>query len=152
MTPSSNGPVDPLDRRIGDVERTAALDALGKHLAAGRLDVTEFSDRSGRVATARTGRELSALFDDLPQPHPPVPTGTPPLPPRDLTPLHPAPVRRASAPPARSESRDSVVVGVVSVGALVIFLLLGRFIPMAWLVFLAVPVVVLALRARQSGR
>jgi hypothetical protein len=63
-----------------------------------------------------------------------------------------APVRRSAATPARTESRDSALVGIVAVGALVVFLLLGRFVPMAWLVFLAVPVVVLALRARQSGR
>lgn len=92
------------------------------------------------------------LFDDLPQPHPPLPTGPAPLPPRDLTPIVPAPVRRAATPPARTEGRDSVVVGIVAVSALVVFLVVGRFFPMAWIVFLAVPVVVLALRARQNGR
>lgn len=56
--------------RIGDTERDDALRALGDHLAGGRLDAEEYGDRAARVTAARTRGELTALFTDLPQPHP----------------------------------------------------------------------------------
>ncbi|GAA4793048.1 hypothetical protein GCM10023200_30910 [Actinomycetospora chlora] len=61
------------DLRVGDADRTAALDALGVHLGAGRLDVDEFGDRSERAAVAVRRSEIEALFHDLPAPHPPLP-------------------------------------------------------------------------------
>jgi hypothetical protein len=61
------------DLRVGDADRTAALDALGVHLGAGRLDVDEFGDRSERAAVAVHRSDLEALFTDLPGPHPPLP-------------------------------------------------------------------------------
>ena len=67
--------------RVGTAERTAALKALDEHLAAGRLDVDEYGERSARAANAVTAPELAALFDDLPAPHPPLPSGVPPAPP-----------------------------------------------------------------------
>lgn len=150
MSSPTHGPVDPRDRRIGDVERTAALDALGKHLSAGRIDVAEFTERSGAVARARTGRELAALFDDLPAPHPSLPAGPALAAPRDLPPV--TPVRSAVPQRTSAESRDSLAVGIVAVSALLLFLLVGRFVPMAWLIFLTVPLAALVLRARRSGR
>lgn len=56
--------------RIGDTEREQALQALGDHMAAGRLTVDEYGDRSAKVAAAKTRAELAALFTDLPEPHP----------------------------------------------------------------------------------
>ncbi len=56
--------------RIGDTERTSALDALAEHLADGRITLDEYGDRSARVTIARTVDELLELFDDLPAPHP----------------------------------------------------------------------------------
>lgn len=67
------------DLRVGDAERTAALDALGVHLGAGRLDVDEFGDRSERAAGAVHRSELEALFTDLPAPHPPLPRAPAPV-------------------------------------------------------------------------
>lgn len=58
------------DLRIGDAERESAMQALGEHMSAGRLDIDEFGDRSAKVTAARTRAELSALFTDLPAPHP----------------------------------------------------------------------------------
>lgn len=57
---------DPDDLFLSDEERTHALDALGKHYADGRLDSTEFYDRSGAVATARTLGALGEAFSGLP--------------------------------------------------------------------------------------
>ena len=65
--------------RIGTAERTAAMKALDEHLAAGRLQIEEYGERSALAVNAVTAPELAALFDDLPAPHPPLPgvTGPP---------------------------------------------------------------------------
>lgn len=52
--------------RVGDAERSEALDRLGTLFADGYLDVGEFEERTGQAAVARTRGELSMLFDDLP--------------------------------------------------------------------------------------
>ncbi len=71
------------DLRIGDTEREEALRAFGEHFSAGRLDVDEYGERTAKVTTARTWGELTALFADLPEPHPhlpaPQPAATPPV-------------------------------------------------------------------------
>ena len=55
--------------RIGDDERTAAMQALDAHLSAGRLDPDEYGDRVAKVSAARTREDLEVLFVDLPEPH-----------------------------------------------------------------------------------
>ena len=52
--------------RVGDSERSAALDRLGTLFADGYLDVSEFEELTGQSAVARTRGELTTLFDDLP--------------------------------------------------------------------------------------
>ena len=52
--------------RVGDAERSEALDRMGTLFADGYLDVREFEERTGQAAVARTRGELSMLFDDLP--------------------------------------------------------------------------------------
>jgi hypothetical protein len=59
--------------RIGNAERSAAMKALDEHLAAGRLGVEEYADRSAAAANAVYASDLIALFADLPEPHPPLP-------------------------------------------------------------------------------
>src|SRR5919112_1100620 len=76
--------------RIGTAERTAAMKALDEHLAAGRLEIEEYGERSARAANAVTAPELAALFDDLPAPHPELP-GVAPLLPATAPPLLPTP-------------------------------------------------------------
>ncbi|GAB2981120.1 DUF1707 domain-containing protein [Amycolatopsis acidiphila] len=56
--------------RVGDADREAAMTALGEHLSAGRVDIDEYGDRTARVSSAKTRRELLAVFDDLPEPRP----------------------------------------------------------------------------------
>jgi hypothetical protein len=56
------------DIRLSDAERDQAVAELGEHFQAGRLTQEEFDDRSGRALQARTGRDLTALFTDLPRP------------------------------------------------------------------------------------
>lgn len=57
---------DPSQMRVGDPERSEALDRLGEHFANGYLTIHEFEERTGQAATARTQSDLSALFGDLP--------------------------------------------------------------------------------------
>lgn len=52
--------------RVGDADRTDALDRLGSQFADGYLDIREFEERTARAAVAKTRGELSALFADLP--------------------------------------------------------------------------------------
>jgi len=56
----------PGDLRVSDADRDRALAELSEHYQAGRLTLEEFDERSGQALQARTARELSALFTDLP--------------------------------------------------------------------------------------
>lgn len=57
---------DPRQIRVGDAERSTALDNLGEHFANGYLTPAEFEERTGHAAVARTRGDLDALFADLP--------------------------------------------------------------------------------------
>ena len=65
---SSVPPINPRnqDYRIGDTERQKAMDDLGKHFAAGRLDITEYDNRLTNVAEATMMSDLIPIFSDLP--------------------------------------------------------------------------------------
>lgn len=58
---------------MSDAERDQAVSELSEHFQAGRLTLEEFEERSGRALTAKTGRELKALFGDLPRNGAPAP-------------------------------------------------------------------------------
>ncbi|WP_096455822.1 DUF1707 SHOCT-like domain-containing protein [Corynebacterium suranareeae] len=55
------------NQRIGDVERSQALDKLGLYFADGYLDIEEFDTRTGAAAIARTAGDIDVLFSDLPE-------------------------------------------------------------------------------------
>jgi hypothetical protein len=63
--------------RIGDAERSGAVEALGEHFATGRLTREEYDERATRALEARTAADVAPLFADLPAPYPPVLTGRP---------------------------------------------------------------------------
>ena len=63
------------DLRISDAERTEVADLLARHYEDGRLDHAEFDQRIDQAMKARTYRDLSGLFADLP------PAGGPESPP-----------------------------------------------------------------------
>ncbi|WP_327144775.1 DUF1707 SHOCT-like domain-containing protein [Nocardia sp. NBC_01327] len=52
--------------RASDAERAQVADALGRHMAEGRLDVTEYNERLGRVYGTATIEDLRPLLSDLP--------------------------------------------------------------------------------------
>lgn len=59
--------------RVGDAEREAAINALNRHFAEGRLSQTEHDERTSAALTARTYADLDRLFTDLPVLAPPLP-------------------------------------------------------------------------------
>lgn len=54
------------DYRIGDAERQQAMEDLGTHWAAGRLDYEDYEKRLNHVTQAQTRSDISYIFDDLP--------------------------------------------------------------------------------------
>ena len=118
--------------RIGTAERTAAMKALDEHLAAGRLGVEEYGERSAQAANATTAPELAALFTDLPAPHPKLPGVVAPTP-AEVTPAEPG----VASPAVHSDGlavwgpRLMAVVPIVAVG----LFLLTR----SWVFFLLIP-------------
>jgi hypothetical protein len=56
----------PGDLRVSDADRDRAVAQLSEHFQAGRLTLEEFDERSGQALRAKTARELTDLFTDLP--------------------------------------------------------------------------------------
>ena len=65
------------DLRISDAERTEVADLLARHYEDGRLDQAEFDQRLDQAMKARTYKDVSGLFADLPTTGGP---GSPPVP------------------------------------------------------------------------
>jgi hypothetical protein len=104
--------------RIGDREREDAIEALGEHYAAGRLDLDEYGERTAKVTAARVRADIHALFTDLPEPHPRLSAPSPPPPPAADT-----------APPAaptqfRRRQVASATVGLTWLVAIALMILL----------------------------
>lgn len=60
------------DMRVSDADRDRAVSELSAAYQAGRLTAEEFDERSSQALHARTGKELTALFADLPLDQAPV--------------------------------------------------------------------------------
>jgi hypothetical protein len=52
--------------RVSDFERERAIRQLRQHLAAGRIDMDEFTERMGLVYEARTNRDIEQALHELP--------------------------------------------------------------------------------------
>jgi len=145
VTSAGNPPSgsDPSRIRVGDIERNSALEALGEHLASGRLDLDEYGERSAQVIQAKTVADLKALFDDLPPPHPKLPVSLPALPPPSAT-----AARYQSAAPARSDDRTpaqraaQVAIAIAGIVSVVLF-----FITKIWVVFIIPALIAVATSA-----
>jgi hypothetical protein len=62
----SSSPIDPRDLRVSDDERSHVLSLLEKATGRGLIDLGEYTERSAKVTTARTRRDLNAVLLDLP--------------------------------------------------------------------------------------
>lgn len=120
------------DIRIGDTERQQALQVLGEHMSAGRIDIEEYGERSAKITTAKTRGELIALFYDLPDPRP-----------QFAAPMAMFPE------PARAPARkwESAVVPVVGVAVVILFFVAVK----NPLIFLLIPAVAI-LWGQWNGR
>jgi hypothetical protein len=106
--------------RIGDMEREAAVTALGEHYATGRLSKEEYDERATVAYEARTLAALQPLFADLPLPH---------------GPLQPAAPSYRTGPGPRPQKLRGFPWFPVLVVALVLALATGKFF-LFWLVIL----------------
>jgi hypothetical protein len=120
--------------RIGTAERTAAMKALDEHLAAGRLQVEEYGERSALAASATTAPELAALFDDLPAPHPPLPGIRPPEAPWGGPPVAPVPAAPVRPEPTGMQLWGPRLVLLAPLLAVALFVLTRQ-----WVFFLLIP-------------
>ena len=100
VEPSTPDPAAGGARRIGDAERDKAAEYLREHMAAGRLDATEFDERLTRALNAKVGPDLDTLFTDLPDPRP----GTAMVP---TEPFQAPPWQSEPAAPAWLSARDT---------------------------------------------
>lgn len=62
-----NTSLEPASERIGDLERDAICELLGRHYAAGRLSTDEMHYRTAEALRATTRTQLNDLVADLPR-------------------------------------------------------------------------------------
>ncbi|WP_031470052.1 DUF1707 domain-containing protein [Sciscionella sediminilitoris] len=70
-------------QRIGTREREESISVLGEHFEAGRITAEEYGQRTATAGAAVVRGDLTALFEDLPEPRPsflrpPLPQAPPP--------------------------------------------------------------------------
>jgi len=106
--------------RIGDMEREAAVTALGEHYATGRLSKEEYDERATVAYQARTLASLQPLFADLPLPDGPLQQAAPSV--------------RSGPGPRTSKTRGIPWFPVIAL-ALVLAIVTGKFF-LFWLVIL----------------
>lgn len=74
------------DLRVGDSERDQTATQLSEHFAAGRLDISEFNERTEQALSARTRGELDLVLSDLPLLPVTVKPSTPDIPSKGVSP------------------------------------------------------------------
>ncbi len=137
-TGAPGGPVDPTELRISDADRNSALSALGEHLSVGRVDLAEYESRSAQITGARTVRDLTGLFTDLPGPHPQISSQLVPVAPRAAMASQPAPTPGSIS---KGQRILAAVTAASSLLAVIAFFLLNGVWDKAWMVFLLIPLV-----------
>jgi hypothetical protein len=128
------------DIRIGNAERDAAVSALGEHLSSGRLEMSEYEERCGLAAAARTRSQLEELFTDLPAPHPDLSSATWPTTQLITKAGHLVPKSKAKQELVKTPASSvfEVLAGMCVVAGIPAAILLTVFLG-AWWMFIAVP-------------
>jgi Domain of unknown function (DUF1707) len=128
--------------RLSDAEREAAVDALQRNAADGRLSGAELAERSDEARRAVTRGDLAALFVDLPLQSAPAP----------------APVDEWDTPfppdgSDRPRSWAALLTALSPFVAVALFFITGTILGFAyaWLWFLLVPVTAIVLFVGRPG-
>lgn len=65
--PGQTGAMEESSIRVSDAERESARSTLADHMAAGRITMEEYDERSDALIAAKTRGEVARLFTDLPE-------------------------------------------------------------------------------------
>lgn len=121
-------------QRCSYADRDDAVKALSEHHGAGRIDFSEFDERSTAALSAKTYADLRALFLDLPDPRP---SWLESLLPAEIP--APAPAVREEAPAPAKQVRPKWVSAAQTLVWPAIFIpWLGFGIGGWWLIFVAI--------------
>lgn len=135
--------------RLSNADRDAAVSALSRAHADGRISADEFSERSATAKTAITRGDLAPLFADLPV----AVHGPDSVPPSSFAASPAGTPGYSAAPPRDTYTRARPLGGAAGVAAvsitpivvLVVFLAIGFLVPggfaWSWVFWLAVPIV-----------
>jgi hypothetical protein len=121
------------DLRVSDAERTEVADLLSQHYGDGRLDQAEFDQRLEQAMQAKTYRELSGLFADLPPTGASGGTGT----------TH-------GQRPRRQIHRGLLLALAIAVALIAGHALAWSLAPWTWIVLLCLVVLLLSRRLRRT--
>jgi len=150
--------------RLSNADRDAAVSALSRAHADGRISAEEFSERSATAKTAVTRGDLAPLFTDLPA----AVHGAESVPPASFS-APPAAAPSYAAAPRDTYTRARPLGGAAGVAAvsitpivvLIVFLAIGFLVPggfaWSWVFWLAVPIVAIVVygpggRSGYNGR
>jgi hypothetical protein len=139
---SAGGAVPAKAMRISDTDRNSAIKALGEHLAAGRITLDEYGDRTAKVTLTRTAGDLDALFEDLPAPHPTlsvIPAGSA-LPDQTHASGALMPPARGQAPVGDTRSTAQKLVAAAAAASVFVAIVLF-FLTDSWYWFLLIPAI-----------
>lgn len=123
--------------RVGNAEREKAVELLGEHWRAGRLDPTEHELRVTKARAAVTRGDLDALFADLP----PISHAQESA--RTVRAGETRPAGgdgAAGAGPGLLESKRDTIMALTPFVALLLFFITQSWFSSSWLWFLLVPV------------
>jgi len=135
--------------RLSNADRDAAVSALSRAHADGRISADEFSERSATAKTAVTRGDLAPLFSDLPaavhgtESAPPASFSGPPAGTPSYAPQAPRDTYTRARP--LGGAAGVAAVSITPIVVLVVFLAIGFLVPggfaWSWVFWLAVPIV-----------
>jgi hypothetical protein len=132
------------DLRISDAERADVVDLLSTHYEDGRLDQAEFDQRLDQAMKARTYKDLTGLFADLPVTAGPGASGG-----SGTSGVPDVPGRRGPWRFGAWNQRALLLIAIIAIGAVAGHVLVSSLTHWAWIGLLCV-IVLLAVRAPKN--